>query len=101
MHDMPPLSDNPIVEEAKRKVAAGEVNVGDVLNGIGALVEGAPVAVDAVASAGEVLGGAMEGLGSGFEVAGGCLEGLSGCSMVLAIVVLTATAGAALAFGPF
>jgi hypothetical protein len=41
-----------------------------------------------------VVSGALEALGSGAEVLGGCVEG---CSFLIAVVLLLATAGSLLA----
>jgi hypothetical protein len=63
-----------------------------------ALPAAAELASAAVEVSGEVVGGALEALGSGFEIAGGCAEG---CSLMIAVVLLLAAAGSALAFGLF
>jgi hypothetical protein len=115
-YDMLPIAPNPAAEDVKQEVvqkvkegvAAGGAHIGDALDGIGDLVEagvdviGSDVAAEAASAAlevgGEVVGGALEALGSGFEVVGGCAEG---CSLVVAVVVLLAAAGSALALGLF
>jgi hypothetical protein len=108
--DLPPAAGaeevNQQAAEELRKAAAanGGLGVGDALDGIaevgGAVLdEGAgEMAVAAVEVGGEVVGGAMEALGSGLELAGGCAEG---CSLMVALVILLATAGTALALGWF
>ena len=99
MQDLPPGQEIPeetkqqAVEEV-RKAAEG-VNWADVAEGVGDVV-GEVVAEGGLEVAGEVVGGAMEALGSGMELAGGCAEG---CSLMVAFVLVLATAGTALAMG--
>ena len=112
---MQPITPNPLppemnsaAEEVKRQTlenaGQGGAGIGDALDVVGeiggALVSDTAVEVAsaAVEVGGEVVGGAMEALGSGFDVLGGCAEG---CSLMIAVVLLLATAGTALAFGLF
>jgi hypothetical protein len=87
-------------EEVRKAASNTSVDVGDVLDGIAevggvVLDDGvAEVASAAVEVGGEVIGGAMEALGGGLELAGGCAEG---CSLMVAFVIILATAGTALA----
>jgi hypothetical protein len=87
------------VEETRKAAEASGVSAVDALDGV-AEVAGNLIDADVVSSAaevgGEVVSGAMEALGSGLEVAGGCAEG---CSVMIAVVILLATAGTALAMG--
>jgi hypothetical protein len=86
-------------EQARQAGNWGGPNID--LSGAGELLEaGAEVAGTAEVGA-EVLSGAFEALSSGGEVLGGVLEGLggcaSGCSTMIALAVLLASAGAVLA----
>jgi hypothetical protein len=96
---LPPGPD-PAREELKQQLAdkVDSSNLGDVLGGAGDLAEvvlDSEVVTTAASAAaevsGEVVGTALEGLGSGFEVVGGCAEG---CSLMLVVAALLATAGA-------
>jgi hypothetical protein len=107
---------DPAAEEVKREViekvkenaggglAGGGEGVEAVVDIVGGAVEviASDAAVEVTSAAlevgGEVVGGAMEALGSGVELLGGCAEG---CSLIVAIVVLLAAAGSAMAFGLF
>jgi hypothetical protein len=101
MNDQPPLPEpdeqtqQQAVEEL-RKAAEG-VDWGTAIGGIADGV-GEVIAEGGVEVAGEVIGGAMEALGTGAELAGGCAEG---CSVMVAFVVVLATAGTAMAMGWF
>jgi hypothetical protein len=96
MNDQPPLPPE-IPEETKqqaveelRKAAEG-VDWGTAIGGI------ADLGGEVIAEGGvEVIGGAMEALGTGAELAGGCAEG---CSVMVAFVIVLATAGTATAMG--
>jgi hypothetical protein len=102
---------NPAVEEVKQEAArqaaastgADWIDAGDAVEAavdiVGAVATSdaaAELASAAVEVSGEVVSGALEALGSGFEIAGGCAEG---CSLMIAVVLLLAAAGSALAFG--
>jgi hypothetical protein len=118
-YEMQPITSNSLppemdlaVEEVKQEAArqgactgADWIDGGDAVEAaveiVGAVVTSdaaAEVASAAIDVGGEVVGGAMEALGSGFEIAGGCAEG---CSLMIAVVLLLAAAGSALAFGLF
>jgi hypothetical protein len=100
----PPPDLSPVADELRASTGGGPTGVGNVLDVVGVVLEGvtsdagADVASAAIEVGGEVLGGAMEALGSGFEVVGGCAEG---CSLMIALVLLLAAAGSAMAFGLF
>jgi hypothetical protein len=94
---------DPSVEEVRRAAAENAPNLDGLVEVVGGVAEAAASVVDVgdvVVSAaevgGEVVGGALEAVGSGLELAGGCAEG---CSIMIAVVVLLATAGTALALG--
>ena len=97
-----------LADEAARKASQG--------GGFEGIVDGAEIVGDLVAAAvtsdaagtvfetvasaaevsGHVLSGAFDALGSVGELAG-CLDGCSGCSAVIAFVIVLAAAGSALA----
>ena len=80
-------------------VDGGEI-VGDLVEVAVSSADVAGVVFETVGSAaevsGNVLSGAFEALGSVGELAG-CLDGCSGCSVVIAFIVMLATAGVAVA----
>jgi hypothetical protein len=117
IYSMQPMTPNPlppgmnpaeeaVKQETARQVqaaasGAGNVDLGDLADVAEGVVDLVGAVVDSSAAAdvgAEVVGGALEALGSGFEVVGGCAEG---CSLMIAVVVLLAAAGSALAYGLF
>ena len=81
-------------------VDGGEI-VGDVLEAAVSSADVAGTVFETVGSAaevsGHVLSGALDVLGSAGDLAG-CLDGCSGCSTVIAFIVLLAAAGSAMAW---
>lgn len=96
---IPPVDD--AAEQARRE-AAGQAAGGADLSGLAdvaadvgqAAFNGADLLASAADVGGEVVGGALEAVGG----LGDALSGCGGCSLAVALVIVLATAGVALAW---